>query len=408
MLAAMNTCLYTHTHTLQWKRCNAAGVVAVERADNAPQSNKATVQMCSTDAIITWKPMPGNDLIRVSDQGDLQTWHTKYNRWSPVFKPPPGPLGYSYFMHQGKRRAVHQVVALTFIGPPPGQGYTVDHIAKYDGDWKRERSDNRATNLRYATKSEQTLNRQKAQIRCDSRPVWIWRVTDTIENAIRYTSCSVAAVELSIDSANLRRAANGERPTSNGYSVCFDLPLEEQKIADDEDFRLVREKFKVSQYGRMLSSRNKAFAYTPRPTKGAIYATVGQGVPFHVLVAEAWPELVGQKPSDLHTVDHKNRDPTNNRADNLRWATESEQKLNQNRRDKKETNAVKKVAVDVLPLGSNEWIKYGSMHDAADSLSSMLGYKVRDSSLSVALKTTSLAYTFKKRAIKGWKIRRSI
>ena len=388
----------THTHT------NIATTIA--RAGNAPQS-KGSIRMCSTDVGTTWKTMPGNNLIRVSDQGELQTWHTKYNRWSMVFKPPPGPLGYSYFMHQGKRLAVHQVVALTFIGPPPEPNYTVDHIAKYDGDWKRERSDNRAINLRYATKAEQTLNRQKAQTRCDSRPVWIWRATDTRENAVRYTSCSAAAVRLSIDSANLRRAASGERPSSEGYKACFDVAYEKQKVADDEEFRLIREKFKVSQYGRMLSTRGGSFAYTPRPNKGAKYAMVGNGLPFHRLVAEAWPDIVGSKPSDLHTIDHIDRDTTNNYADNLRWATESEQKLNQSRKKKQETNARKKIAVEVLPLGSAQWMQYGSMHDAADSLSSMLGYKIRDSSLSAALTTTNLTYTFKRRAIKGWKIRRS-
>jgi len=43
--------------------------------------------------------------------------------------------------------------------------------------------------------------------------------------------------------------------------------------------------------------------------------------------------FVGTPPSPLHTADHKNKCRTDDNLDNLRWADESEQKLNQNRPD---------------------------------------------------------------------------
>ena len=37
----------------------------------------------------------------------------------------------------------------------------------------------------------------------------------------------------------------------------------------------------------------------------------------------------GRQPSKLHTVDHIDRNPSNNHESNLRWATKAEQKANQ-------------------------------------------------------------------------------
>ena len=50
-----------------------------------------------------------------------------------------------------QKRFVHRLVAEAFIGPRP-EDQTVDHI-------NRVRNDNRVENLRYATASEQNLNR---------------------------------------------------------------------------------------------------------------------------------------------------------------------------------------------------------------------------------------------------------
>ena len=47
---------------------------------------------------------------------------------------------------------LHRIVAYTFLGPPPTPHHTVDHV-------NRDPSDNRVANLRWATPTEQMLNR---------------------------------------------------------------------------------------------------------------------------------------------------------------------------------------------------------------------------------------------------------
>ena len=60
--------------------------------------------------------------------------------------------GYFMLCYKGRPYKVHRLVAQCFV-PNPDNKYSVDHI-------NRNRSDNRASNLRWATASEQNLNRR--------------------------------------------------------------------------------------------------------------------------------------------------------------------------------------------------------------------------------------------------------
>ena len=352
----------------------------------------------------SWCQLPDNPEIFVSDHGQIQTWETRNKRWSPQFTPLPSASGYVYFVHRGKRHAVHQLVARTFIGKCP-ENMTVDHIAKYNGDFIKERSDNRASNLRYATRSDQNRNQNKHKRRCDARPILIWKRHSSSESAVRYESTDDAARKLGLDQANLNRVANGGRPTIKGFCARFEEAKEPDFLFPDEVFRLVRDHFEVSQYGRIRASRSQDFSYTPKITAGNTYAFVGSPkIAFHRLVAEAWPEIVGEKSNDSLTLDHIDRNRANNRADNLTWATQSAQLRNQTRKPAHKISSVRKIRIDFKQPGQ-EWVPADSTHDAARKVSRIVGFNVKDSTISRKVAAKPNGSTMIWGPIKGWAFR---
>jgi hypothetical protein len=130
-----------------------------------------------------------------------------------------------------KRFLVHQIVARHFLEPRPG----VDHIDHINGD----PTDNRVSNLRWATPKENsnnpiTLQRfrkakagvpfpEKARIegrRVVSRPVYM---LSPIDGAVimRFDSISDAAKYLNISSQNVNQACNGKRKSAGGYGFRY-------------------------------------------------------------------------------------------------------------------------------------------------------------------------------------------
>ncbi len=64
--------------------------------------------------------------------------------------------------------SLHRVIAFTFHGPPPAEGYTVDHV-------NRVREDNRILNLQWASPGEQMANRERSQylLRCPDGTTYV-------------------------------------------------------------------------------------------------------------------------------------------------------------------------------------------------------------------------------------------
>ena len=128
-------------------------------------------------------------------------------------QPSPNVQGYRVTRHNGSNYAVHRLVCETFHGPNPGN-CTVDHIAKYDGDWERERSDNRACNLRWATLSEQNKNHKKHAVRQDIRSVRVWPANKQREDGVVYDCASSASKALVSPSKRLE-LLHVKFPTNN-------------------------------------------------------------------------------------------------------------------------------------------------------------------------------------------------
>lgn len=141
--------------------------------------------------------------INVSDHGRGKTAQ------GIPYVPLPMATGYC----QLKNKLLHRLVALAFLGPPPFPDASVDHI-------NRIKTDNRACNLRWATRAEQSAN-QSHPAPC--KKVRIRRVvaTDADGTSVEYPSLKEAARLTNTKPQNISRCVRGIRKHANGYKWVY-------------------------------------------------------------------------------------------------------------------------------------------------------------------------------------------
>ena len=234
-----------------------------------------------------------------------------------------------YMAHVGKKeRLVHRIVAETFIGPPPSESHTVDHI-------DRNPKNNAVKNLRWATRSEQNKNKDPRKRQRDSREVEV-----TAPNGVKtkYAEYVQAAKAVGCSVQYLAKIARTGKETK-GYTAKYVAP-EAQEI-EGEVWKLCAfdPSLKVSTLGRLQRKQKRGetwgFKLTPSPTKdqqGYVYANTERGcrTPVHWIVMLTF---FGESEDPLkNTIDHVNRVRHDNRLENLRWATRKEQNTNQEKK----------------------------------------------------------------------------
>jgi hypothetical protein len=212
-----------------------------------------------------------------------------------LLQPRPGRLGYVYvtLSRNGEQmqHAVHRLVAEAFIPLPEGrlaQDLVVDHISE-------PKSDNRVTNLRWATHGENMEH---------------------------------AAVEAA------DRKLRGERPRSRRYEL---PPVPNDVIWRQLTAFGIEGLFEVSNYGHVRRCKPGRNAAVGRVVAARLmpqgYVQVKLRVPgrkngviktVHILVASAF--LPSPQPGQ-RVIDHINGDKADNRADNLEWVTQQENTL---------------------------------------------------------------------------------
>ena len=253
-------------------------------------------------------------------------------------------------MRIGKKvKQVHILGCAAFHGPKPPGNCTVDHIAKYDGDFMRERSDNRACNLRWATKAEQSMNQKAHCVHSNGVPI-LARPVGSTDDWRSYTSATAASKDLGIDTSSISKvcdATKTTKQTAGGWVFRIDysklesqenLPAEERGPPDAR-FTVRVERWQldpesggstwVSTRGRVQTKNTNGDDFspmrTPRPREGEVYAIVS-GDKVHLVV---WRTFCANNiPTGTDSIDHWDQTKANNCLYNLRRATRSEQAFN--------------------------------------------------------------------------------
>ena len=313
---------------------------------SVPDDQPHTVNIVAIDNYGAWATVPGFDKkhVLVSSEGWVRT-RTKGGKRGSLAAPKRGTLndhGYYSVGVNFKNRQVHALVCLAFHGLPPTAQHTTDHIEKYDGDWSRQRRDNRACNLRWATKSDQNKHRNPRKRVRTGKPVEARRMEDVMTPWRWFASTNAASKALGVNSGCINPICNrirGKKKT-RGYTFRWAAPLEPQndlaavvdtdpsKCREVERWVHVNDRLWVSNRGRLQNKNPRGEGWgpriTPKVTKGNAYVMINHNKRdryFHVVV---WEAFNGPVPEG-YVVDHiKEGDKSDNALENLQAMTQRE------------------------------------------------------------------------------------
>jgi len=221
----------------------------------------------------------------------------------------------------GQEHLVHRLVAFLFIGDPPSQTHTVDHI-------DRNPQNNDAENLRWASRSEQNTNKEKRVSRRESPKVELTAPDGTIKV---YETCCQAADAIGTSYVNICQAARTGWKTNGGYKAKYIAPEPQEIEGEVWKVSVMDPTLKVSTLGRIQRKYQRGdawgFRVTPQPTRDqqgyvkTLTGKVNTAIHYVVMLTFVGPSDDPQKT----TIDHINRIRHDNRLCNLRWATRQEQ-----------------------------------------------------------------------------------
>ncbi len=298
-----------------------------------------------------WKNFPVIDGMNFSKYEVSSLGQRRNKKSGYIFSTKPDSSGYvcNEFRDdkgKSKRISAHIIVVKAFIGESKSTGLTVDHI-------NREPTDNRLINLRWATKKQQTVNSDRSK--CGPRGQPVIQYTMDMEEIKRWPNIITAAKELRIHKSNISQACKGSYKQVGGFKWVY-----ERQDLDGEIWKNYEPmNVQVSNMGR-IKSPNCHIVYGSKTTQG--YMTYGTPARFvHVMVAKTFLPNPKKKPE----VNHKDKIGTNNKSENLEWATRSEQMIHSHKNNSNPDRYSTAKAVKQYDLEGNFIAEYRSISQAS-------------------------------------------
>jgi hypothetical protein len=128
---------------------------------------------------------------------------------------------------------------------------------------------------------------------------------------------------------------------------------------NDEIFAIVPDYplYAVSNYGKVLNIKTQNFLKPTINKRKYFYIRLTNGSSKHFRLSRLILfSFIGNPPDDTYTADHINRDPSDDKLSNLRWASLITQRQNQNRKAG-ELNE-KHISLDIKKRGLTTWTYY--------------------------------------------------
>jgi len=292
-----------------------------------------------------WRSVPGflETVLIVSSLGWIRCKPRRDRPMGSAFLPMQHPEGYRHVINDDWSYRVCHLVLWAFSGGPR-ERETADHIAKHGGDFMKERGDDRAENLRWATKSQQSNNRTMLKPQARSMPVFARHESWTAFCPPRlFTSLRVASEVLGVIQGNISNVLGTQRNACTTGGWAFEWAesdeCQEDLVTDAdgvEKWTSIGQRgcYKVSTHGRCQTMRGRSTNWgprrTPMPTRGRMYSTLRVDGKLEYMHDLVWGAFGNRPLVDDETVDHvRSTEKWNNCLSNLRPATKSEQRANQ-------------------------------------------------------------------------------